>query len=463
MSNPPALLSVKELSTYLGVSSSAIYRLTKSEGIPHLKGRGFGLRFKQEEIDKWLQGHSIKPLIPDNKVGAFLKASLTSNSQGDRNASGGTGEMAKAKSLTRLNLGIGAVYPRKTQSGIIRWYLDYRDAKGKRVLRVAAHATSREEAVLELKAAVLLEHERACGISGSPKRIKFSEFSLMYVDNYAKVNKRSWRDDKYHLDASMVPYFGKLELQEITPLEIEKYRAVRLEEGVSKSTVNREITILKKMFNLAIDWNFAQVNPVLKIKLFSEKNTMKERILTDEEEEKLLAGCPDYLKPIVIMALHTGMRRGEILNLEWAQVDLAKRTILVKNTKSGKDRPLPINETLFSALSKPWSQEGKGTLVFPNPATGKPFTELKKSFKQACKRAGITDLRFHDLRHTFASRLVEAGVDIITVRDLLGHFSVRVTERYTHSGQSQKSLAVESLDRKRVQEPENLLHSCYTN
>ncbi len=461
--DPQALLSVKELSSRLGINTSTLYRLVETKGIPFLKGRGLGLKFRSSEVDKWLEDQSSKPHLRSYQEETFLKALLTAPVQGARNASGGTGEMAKAKTLTRLNLGIGYVYPRKTRSGIIRWYLDYRDAKGKRVLRVAPHATSREEAALELKAAVLLEHERACGISGSSQRIKFSEFSQMYLDNYAKVNKRSWRDDKYRLDASMVPYFGKLELQDITPLEIEKYRARRLEEKVSKSTVNREITILKKMFNLAIDWNFAKQNPVLKIKLFSEKNTMKERILLDEEEGKLLAECPGYLKPILIAALNTGMRRGEILNLEWAQVDLAKRTILVKNTKSGKDRLLPINETLYSALSRLRSHDRKGTWVFPNPATGKPFTEVKKSFKEACKRAGITDLRFHDLRHTFASRLVIAGADIITLRDLLGHFSVRVTQRYTHPGQSQKVKAVELLDRKKAQEPEDLLHSCYTN
>ncbi len=371
--------------------------------------------------------------------------------------------MAKAKTLTRLNLGIGYVYPRETRSGIIRWYLDYRDAKGKRVLRVAAHAISREEAALELKAAVLVEHERACGISGSTQRIKFSELSQMYLNSYAKMNKRSWRDDQYRLDASMVPYFGKLELQDITPLDIEKYRARRLEEKVSRSTVNRETTILKKMFNLAIDWNLAEQNPVLKVKLFSEKDTMKERILTDEEEVRLIAECPAYLKPIVITALNTGMRRGEILNLEWVQVNLDSRTIRVRHTKSGKDRQIPINETLFSALSWLRSHDRIVTWVFPNPTTGKPFTEVKKSFKGACRRAGIADLRFHDLRHTVATRLDIAGVDIITLRDLLGHSSVRVTQRYTHPGQSQKVKAVGLLDRKKAQEPENLLHSCYTN
>lgn len=107
--------------------------------------------------------------------------------------------------------------------------------------------------------------------------------------------------------------------------------------------------------------------------------------------------------------------------------------------------------------------KGKTGLVFPNPATGKPYIDVKKSFKLACGKAGIEDLRFHDLRHTFASRLVEAGVDIVTIRDLLGHFSVKMTQRYTHPGKSQKVAAVELLAEKSVPNGGNPLHPCYTN
>ena len=239
-----------------------------------------------------------------------------------------------------------------------------------------------------------------------------------------------------------------MNLNEITPLLIENYRAKRLETGVTKSTINRELTIMKKMFNLAIDWKLTNENPVLKVKIFSEKDTMKERILSEEEEIKLLAESPEYLRPILIVALNTGMRRGEILNLRWKQVDLNKRRIKVENTKSGKNRIIPINDYLFQELLKVMAQNGIGDYVFPNPETGRPYREVKKSFKSACKRAEIDDLRFHDLRHTFATRLIESEVDLITVRDLLGHFSVRVTQRYTHSNQKQKKKAVELLTKK---------------
>jgi len=371
--------------------------------------------------------------------------------------------MAKAKSKARFNFGFGAIYKRKTKKGTVRWYLDYRDAEGKRVQKLAVHASSEGDAFQALKNSVLNEHHRTLGLPQPRQDVKFSEFSRTYLDDYAKQNKKSWRDDQYRLDANMIPFFRSSSLHEISPHKIEQYKAHRLSSGVTRSTVNRELTILKKMFNLAVDWGLAQSNPVTKVKLFSENDTQKERILAYDEEASLLAESPDYLTPILIVALNTGMRRGEILNLRWDQVDLGQRQIAVKKTKSGKDRIIPINSQLLAVLSLLGPPRGKSGLVFPNPATGKPYTDVKKSFKLACKRAGIEGFRFHDLRHTFASRLVEAGVDIVTVRDLLGHFSVRVTQRYIHPGKSQKVLAVEVLAQKAAQNGGNLLHPCYTN
>jgi excisionase family DNA binding protein len=460
------LLTVKELSTYLRVSPCAVYRLVEKHEIPFIRRPGMGLRFQREAVEEWLEKHTLGPYkkhsqLIDNKRNILTSASLppiifVGGDNGGR-------EMATAKSKSRFNVGFGAIYQRKRKNGSVRWYLDYWDAKGKRIQRVAAHASSREEALVALKSAVLDVHYRECGIPSPPQKLSFSDFSRMYLENYAKVNKRSWKDDSYRLEARMKPYFGSYQLEEITPLMVEKYRAQRLKEGVTRSTVNRETTILKKMFNLAIDWNLAAQNPVLKVKLFSEKDTQKERILTCEEEVALLAESPAFLRPILEVALNTGMRRGEILNLTWEQVDLSKKLIVVRQTKSGKDRAIPINDSLYGILRALKALDGRQELVFPNPMTGKPYTEVKKSFKLACKRAGIAGLRFHDLRHTFASRLIEAGADIVTVRDLLGHFSVKMTQRYTHPGRSQRVDAVGLLDRKRAQNGGNLLHPCYTN
>jgi integrase len=148
----------------------------------------------------------------------------------------------------------------------------------------------------------------------------------------------------------------------------------------------------------------------------------------------------------------------------WEQVDLNRRIIKVRNTKSGMSRIIPINDVLFSDFSELKRLDSGKAFVFPNPKTGLPYTEVKKSFKAACQRAGIEGLRFHDLRHTFATRLLEAGIDIVTVRDLLGHFSVRVTQRYTHSNQNQKEKAVQLLACKGPEGARNeevLAHICH--
>jgi integrase len=137
-------------------------------------------------------------------------------------------------------------------------------------------------------------------------------------------------------------------------------------------------------------------------------------------------------------------------------VDLQRSEISVENTKSGMNRMVPINPELNALFLRQKKQDKIMDLVFPNPKTGRPFTEVKKSFKSACRKTGIDGLRFHDLRHTFATRLLEMGVDIITVRDLLGHFSIRVTQRYTHSNRDRKKEAVKLLNRTEPKAAENL-------
>lgn len=364
--------------------------------------------------------------------------------------------MAKAKTKSRVNFGFGAIYQRKTKDGRIRWYLDYWDEAGKRVQRVAMNAQSMEDAALALRTEVSRAFNRAHGVK-ELRRIVFNNFAPIYLDSYAKPNKRSWICDDYCLEAHLKPHFGKLDLREITPLDIETYRAKRLKAGVRKSTTNREMALLKKMFHLAADWGYCTENPVAKVKLFPERDNLKERVLSAEEEARLLAHCPPHLAPIVVFALNTGMRRGEILGLRWDQVDASATSVRVTRTKSGRDRIVPLNDAATGVIE---AQRRKrfGNYVFPSTKGGEFMRSVAHSFARACRMAGIMGLRFHDLRHTFATRLIRKGADIITVQDLLGHHAVTVTQRYTHSGADEKRRAVEAL----TQRPENLLHSCDT-
>jgi integrase len=197
----------------------------------------------------------------------------------------------------------------------------------------------------------------------------------------------------------------------------------------------------------------------------SEKDCLKERILTEDEEARLKNASYPILRSVISFALNTGMRHGEILNLRWNQVDLEALRLTVEKTKSGRPRTIPLNPPLLEELQRLKSQNGQGPCVFPNPDTGKPLRSMKTSFGAACRRAGITGLRFHDLRHTFGSRLVQKGVDIETVRSLLGHSSIAITQRYINSTDKRRKSAVDRLaetDPIRPQKGPNLLHGCDT-
>jgi len=355
--------------------------------------------------------------------------------------------MAKyAKSATRRNLGYGAVYQRATKQGRARWYVDYYDASGKRVQKVVGNAKTGDEAVIALQTEVFKAFSKQFNVKGQKPRPTFVGFAGSYLEDYAMVNKapRSWKTDEYFL-RGMKEYFKDTFLDQITSQDVERYKAFRLSQGVRKSTVNRCLSILRKMLNLAVEWGSLEKGSLPKIRIYPEKDNLKERILTSEEEERLISESSVELRPVVVMALNTGMRLGEILSLQWDSVDVDNNTIRIPKTKSGKIRIVNINPTLSKVLQVLRAENGKSPYLFPNPKTGIALKSVRTAFKAACRRAEIDGLRFHDLRHTFASRLVRAGVDLITVKELLGHSSVTITERYTHTLQEQKQRAVDLL------------------
>ena len=196
------------------------------------------------------------------------------------------------------------------------------------------------------------------------------------------------------------------------------------------------------MFNLGIDNGLITQNPVSKVKKLQEDNH-KIRFLTIEEENRLYKALPDFLKPIVTVALQTGMRKGEILNLQWNNIDFEYGFIELLKTKSGKARKIPISDKLWQVLN---NQNKNNKYVFINPETGLPYVDIKKSFNKAKEEAGIKDFRFHDLRHTVATRLVEKGIDLLVVMDILGHTNIETTMRYAHPIPKRKQDAISVLN-----------------
>lgn len=184
---------------------------------------------------------------------------------------------------------------------------------------------------------------------------------------------------------------------------------------------------------------------VRQVKLL-EENNKRLRYLSTEECQNLISHCRGNTRGIVITALNTGMRKGEIIGLKWEPVDLKHGFILLEKTKNGERREIPINDTLRGVLQG-ISRRLDVPYVFFDATAGKRYKDIKRSFNTALRKAGIRDFHFHDLRHTFASHLVMAGVDITTVSRLLEHKTLTMTLRYSHLAPEHMTKAVNILDK----------------
>jgi integrase len=182
---------------------------------------------------------------------------------------------------------------------------------------------------------------------------------------------------------------------------------------------------------------------VRKVKFFREL-TIASRVLSQDEEERLLRSAAPFMQDLIVFGLNTGLRVGEIFSLRWSDVDMEKNVLNILAQKTGKMRTIPLNSSGLKVLGA-WALNRKNDLVFYNHGTGQKFVDLKAGFALACKKAGISDVSWHTLRHTFASRLLDRGVDIVTVQQLLGHSTITVTMRYTHTNLDSKRAAVAKL------------------
>jgi len=250
------------------------------------------------------------------------------------------------------------------------------------------------------------------------------------------------------------PLFGGKRLSDITPFLRERYKRTRKEAGLSLVTINRELAFLKNLFIMAIAWGKANENPVNQVKSFREDNG-RMRFLTEEEETRLLPHRGPNLKPLVMTALHTGFRKSELLSLRWGNVDRRHRLIRVDAgyVKNREVRSVPMNEVLTQTLQDSTLSQPRGP-VFRN-RTGQPYRNPDSAFAIAVRRAGMTDFTSYNLRHPFASRLVMAGVDLATVKELMGHKHISMTLRYAHLARGHKRAAVEVLSGGAGKSPNN--------
>src|SRR5262249_33793835 len=297
------------------------------------------------------------------------------------------------------------------------WYADFY-VQGKRV-QVSAGTGNRRQAE-KFYALRLTEVEQ--GIYVKPAKVTLNQFGEQYLD-FAKVNKRSWLRDEQIL-VHLSEFFSTSLLKTIGPLQVEQYKKARMAE-VAPATVNRELALLKHMFNLAETWGlFHGTNPMRRVKFLHEDNDVL-RILSREEEERLLAHCSPYLQDLIVFAINTGLRAGDILNLTWEEVDLEGNVIIPKVRKNRKQLEVPLNDEAERVV-RAWHGIKKCRYVFYNPETGDRFKDLWLGLKKACRKAGLEAVNWHTFRHTFATRVNKNGADIVTLKELLGHSDVKV-------------------------------------
>jgi integrase len=329
-----------------------------------------------------------------------------------------------------------------------RWFCDT-TIDGRRVQQVLKKARTRAPAI---KAKTVIENklfENRYKVKRRPE-ISFDKFVKDRFLPYSKLHKRTYPDDVKICDM-LKETFGRMMLSEINPPLIEKWKQKRREGKTmykrlrNPATVNREMCVLSKIFSLAFDAELIENNPCRRVRKF-RTDCGRTRYLTFEEEAKLFEQLQgqEWVQRIVTMAINTGMRQGEIFDLTWFDVDLPRGVIHIRVSKNGKDRFVPINQTIRAMLE---GLAHTSEYVFPSPKTEGRLIDVKRRFDLAKSDAGIKDFRFHDLRHTAATRMADCGADAFTLAAIFGWSDVRMALRYTHATDEAKRRAVENLVR----------------
>ena len=252
---------------------------------------------------------------------------------------------------------------------------------------------------------------------------------------YVKTYKKSWEMDISRIRNHLLPYFGTMRMKDIEKRDVVQLINDQL-PTYKPGSINRVIILLRYMFNLAIKWEVEGVfrNPTAGIPLLKENNQV-ERFLSAEEAKALLiaikASKNPMLQHIVSMLILTGARKREVLDAKWEDFDMERTSWRIPNTKAGKARIVPLSDTATALLTK-LRKKKRSPYAFANPITLKPYKSIYYSWHTARKEAGLDDVRIHDLRHSFASFLVNAGRSLYEVQTLLGHTQIKTTQRYAH-------------------------------
>jgi integrase len=321
------------------------------------------------------------------------------------------------------------------------YYFRYQDARGKtrqlRLARTTDIELSQARQLVSTKRTQL-----AMGVDPAKEKEvlrqvpTFADFIekeyLPYVMNY----KRSWKTDVSLLKNHLLPPFGKLYLDEISRKDMIKLVHDRRTAGAAASSTNRLLILMRYIFNLALRWEVPgiKLNPTKNLPLMQENNKCERYLSVDEAKRLYEATCQSenpLLRYIIPMLILTGARKREVLDAKWKDFDIQRCTWRIPLPKSGKARHVPLSDGALAILRE-LPQRSDVPYVFANQKTREPYASIFNSWNTARKRANLPDVRVHDLRHSFASMLINQGRSLYEVQHILGHTQVKTTQRYAH-------------------------------
>jgi integrase len=318
------------------------------------------------------------------------------------------------------------------------YYQRYHDQNGRqRQVKIAAYGEVTFENAK--KAAQKIRSEAVLG--GDPAGQKEKQKAIPpYADlaeqhlSHAKTYQRSYDSTERIINNHVLPRWGKKRLDEIKQQDVAHWLADKRAGGLAPASVEKIRTMFSRSFVLAKQWELFDRNPVKDIPRLKFNNA-RERYLTSEEAERLRLACECssnlQLKHIVGLLLLTGARKSELFNAEWRHIDLEKRSWKLTMTKNGRGRHVPLSKPAVDII-KQLPKFDDCPYLLPNPRTRKPYTDIKRAWQEARTLAGLDDLHLHDLRHSAASFMINAGIDLYTVGKMIGHVSVASTTRYSH-------------------------------
>ena len=321
----------------------------------------------------------------------------------------------------------------------VTYYLKWKDARGEsKTLKIGRSADltadqARKKAS-ELRSKIALGGDPHEEKKQAKEAVTVAEYVAERFLPHQKARKKSWREDEKILRKRILPSWGRRRLADVTTEDVQRLHDSIISDGRKPATANRHLALVKRMFSLAVVWGDVARDPAKPVRLHRENN-QRHRYLDGSEIAALVAALDaDHDKVgvgAVKLLLLTGCRAGEVLGAKWEDVDFNRRLLALPDPKGGRRAHKPLSDAAVSLLLAQPKLAGN-PFVFPGDRVGDHRHELRNTWARACQAAGISDCRLHDLRHTFASVLVQSGTSLFVVQRLLNHSSPAMTQRYAH-------------------------------